>query len=78
MPLGHIAEFLAALARNLVIEFVPKEDSQVQKLLATRADVFPHYHEVGFEAAFSRRFEIVEKQTVDGTCRTLYRMRRRG
>ncbi|NLF22100.1 MAG: SAM-dependent methyltransferase [Lentisphaerae bacterium] len=78
VPLGHIAEFLAALGRHLVIEFVPKEDSQVQKLLATRADVFPAYNEQGFEAAFSRRFEIVEKQTVDGTCRTLYRMRRRG
>ena len=49
----------------------------MQKLLATRADVFPGYHEAGFEAAFGRRFEIVEKQPVEGTCRTLYLMRRR-
>jgi hypothetical protein len=78
VPLDHIADFMAAVGRNLVIEFVPKQDSQVQKLLATRADVFPSYHEAGFEAAFGRCFEIVEKHPVEGTCRTLYRMRRRG
>ena len=40
VPFGRIAEWFARLGRHLVIEFVPKSDSQVQRLLASREDVF--------------------------------------
>ena len=36
VPLDHVAAFLAQLGRNLVIEFVAKEDSQVERLLRNR------------------------------------------
>jgi hypothetical protein len=62
----------------LVVEFVPKSDSQVQRLLATRADVFPDYHRAGFEAAFAGYFETVDVRAVEGSERSLYLMRRRG
>jgi hypothetical protein len=61
----------------LVIEFVPKSDSQVKRLLATREDIFPHYHAEGFATAFSRYFEIVDSRPVADSERTLYFMRRR-
>jgi hypothetical protein len=77
VPLASIADFFARLAPNLLIEFVPKNDPKVAILLATRADVFPDYTESGFEAAFDRRFEIVRKDRIDGSKRTLYRLRRR-
>ncbi len=78
VPLERVAAFLARAARALVIEFVPKSDSQVQRLLATRADVFPDYHRDGFEAAFRAHFEIVDVRPVEGSERILYLMRRRG
>src|SRR5690606_30991894 len=53
VPLERLADFFAGIFRGLIIEFVPKEDSQVRRLLATRRDVFPDYHAEGFEAAFS-------------------------
>lgn len=62
--------------RALVVEFVPKEDGQVRKLLAPRADIFPDYHREGFERAFGARFAIERVASVGGTCRTLYLMRR--
>ena len=34
VPLRDIGEFFADLAPRLIIEFVPKTDSQVQRLLA--------------------------------------------
>ncbi|MEM7219614.1 MAG: class I SAM-dependent methyltransferase [Pseudomonadota bacterium] len=71
-PLGKVAEFLAPLSRTLIIEFVPKGDSQVDRLLATREDIFPDYHEQGFEAAFAPYFDLKEKQPVGGTNRTMY------
>jgi hypothetical protein len=77
VPLEQAALFFAGLCRHLIIEFVPKEDSQVEKLLATREDCFPNYTRAGFEAAFSRCFDVVDRQSVAGTRRTLFLMRAR-
>ena len=41
VPLDRLADFFASAGEHLIIEFVPKSDSQVQRLLATREDVFP-------------------------------------
>jgi hypothetical protein len=62
LPLESVAEYFARLGRHLVIEFVPKGDSQVNILLATREDIFPNYTEEGFEKAFSSSYEILEKK----------------
>jgi len=67
LPLGIIAEWLSSVCGNLIIEFVPKTDSQVQILLATRDDIFPDYTEEGFEAAFGEYFDIVKKQKLSET-----------
>jgi ribosomal protein L11 methylase PrmA len=77
VPLDRLAAFFARLAAALVIEFVPKEDSQVQRLLATRKDIFPTYTIEDFERTFGERFEIVRRTLVPGTSRTLYAMRRK-
>ena len=77
VPLERVARFMARSARALVIEFVPKSDSQVKRLLSTRADVFPDYDEKGFEAAFSHHFEILDSRPVRDSERRLYLMRRK-
>lgn len=77
VPLSALAGFFHRIARSLVIEFVPKEDSQVQRLLATRADIFPDYHQAGFEEAFSSAFDIIRREPVPQTSRMLYAMRAR-
>ena len=77
VPFDRVAAFFASLARALVIEFVPKEDSQVQRMLATREDVFDDYTQNAFEEAFSRHFVIEEAHGVAESRRTMYVMRRR-
>lgn len=77
-PLRRVADYFSRLGKRLIIEFVPKGDSQVDRMLASREDVFDDYHEDGFEAAFARRFDIERRETIQGTKRTLYLMRRRG
>ncbi|MFU8831204.1 MAG: hypothetical protein ACNA7J_03515 [Wenzhouxiangella sp.] len=72
VPLSKLAEFFAGICQHLVIEFVPKSDSQVKRLLSSRKDIFPDYHENGFEEAFGRWFRIDDKKAVDGSERTLY------
>ena len=76
VPLPDLAEFFAGLTEHLIVEFVPKADSQVVRLLASREDIFPDYTEDGFEAAFSHRFEILRREEVSGSERTMYLMRR--
>jgi 2-polyprenyl-3-methyl-5-hydroxy-6-metoxy-1,4-benzoquinol methylase len=75
VPLEIIARFLRSLCKHLIIEFIPKEDSQVQKLLATREDVFPHYTRDNFETIFSRYFHLMESRRLAESHRILYLMR---
>ena len=76
VPLRQVAEFFADIGKQLVIEFVPKSDSQVQKLLVSREDIFPAYTREGFEAAFQQRFKICEAANVRESERVLYWMER--
>lgn len=75
LPLDYIAEYLAGLGGWLIIEFVPKEDSQVQRLLRTREDIFDAYDQANFEKSFIEFFEIVEKRQIDQSRRCAYLMR---
>ncbi|OVE79623.1 SAM-dependent methyltransferase [bacterium J17] len=75
LPLGMLAESLSVLCKHLIIEFIPKEDSQVQKLLSTRKDIFSNYTEEVFEEEFSARFEVQEKLNIPSSERVLYLMK---
>jgi SAM-dependent methyltransferase len=77
VPLPRIAELFASVAPQLILEWVPKEDSQVRRLLATRRDIFPDYTQAGLERAFDSYFSTENSQPIPGTERVLYRFRRR-
>ena len=77
VPFPMLSDLFARLGPNLIVEFVPKDDPMVQRLLATRDDVFPDYTLAGFHAALGARFEIVEEAAIEGSRRTLLRLRRR-
>ena len=72
VPLALLADFLLRLAKSLLIEFVPKADPQVQRLLAGRTDIFDDYSSDGFEAAFRTQCVIRERLPVGDSGRTLY------
>jgi hypothetical protein len=72
VPLVDLARFFAALGPWLVLEFVPKSDSQVQRLLATRQDIFPDYTPEGFEQAFSSVYRIEARTQLRESERTMY------
>jgi ribosomal protein L11 methylase PrmA len=78
VPLTRLADFFAGLGRWLIIEWVPKTDSQVQKLLRTRKDIFDGYTREGFESAFGRRFHIRESVDVNQSERRMYLLERKG
>jgi len=77
VSLDRIADFLAKLCSWLIIEFVPKGDSKVQRLLSTREDIFPNYTRQGFENEFGRLFVIKHSEQIRNSKRILYLMKRR-
>jgi hypothetical protein len=77
VPLPLLAEYFQSLGKSLVIEWVPKDDSQVQKLLASRQDIFSDYHQESFEAAFGNYFHIKEKVSIQDSPRVLYLLERK-
>ena len=65
---------ILALFSILIIEFVPKEDSQVQKLLLTRKDIYEEYNIEHFETSFSKYYKIINKKNINNSKRTIYLM----
>lgn len=77
IPLEKIAKYFKSLGAYLIIEFVPKEDSQVQRLLLSRQDIFPDYHLESFKKIFSTHYVILEEMPLIDTHRTLFLMKRK-
>lgn len=76
VPLVDVADYFADLGEYLIIEFVPKSDSQVKRLLASRLDIFPEYTLEGFRQAFLQHFTLLDEKPVQGSERTLFLMKR--
>jgi ribosomal protein L11 methylase PrmA len=84
LAIGHnltfdlIAEGFARLGRTLIVEYVPKDDPQAQRLLRSREDIFTRYDRETFEGAFRRFFRVMTCDALPGTGRVLYAMARQG
>lgn len=77
LPFARIADFLSRTGEMLIIEFVPKEDLQVQGLLRNRKDIFSSYSEECFRSEFLQYFSIDRVARIEDSDRTLYLMRKR-
>ncbi len=74
IPMDYIAELFANQCQFCMVEFIPKEDSQVKKLLMNREDIFPEYSKSGFEKTFKKYFKIKKSTDIKGSKRVLYLM----
>ena len=74
VPFDMVAKFFFQITKYLIIEFVPKEDSQVQLLLKTRRDIFEFYTIDSFKKSFSKYFNICEEDKILHSERTLFLM----
>ena len=73
VPFEQIAQFFAQITgANLIIEFVPKSDSQVQLMLSTKNDSYDHYTQENFEKAMCLYFNKKSDIKIDGSMRTIY------
>lgn len=74
VPLPGVAAMLARLGRQVIVEWVPKSDPQVQRLLSAREDIFVHYAEADFRDAFAGiGLRVLTTTPVGDSGRVLYR-----
>jgi len=71
LPMDYVAQMLSRLGDYAVLEFVPKEDSQTQRLLRSREDIFPDYDLPHCLEAFSKYFSRAEQFPVKDSLRTI-------
>ncbi len=74
VPLPLLADFFSWAGQWLVVEFIPKSDLQVQRLLTSREDIFSNYTREDFEQAFSEKFCLRDVREIEGSQRVLYLM----
>ena len=71
-------EFIRKSCRHLIIEFIPKNDSQVQRLLSSGEDIFTDYNQENFENEFKKFFTIHESYKLIDSERIIYYMEKIG
>ena len=76
IPIGFAAEFLNKICKWLIIEFIPKDDPMVKKLLLQRKDIFDNYHIEYFEKEFRKYFSLIDKKSIANTNRVIYLMQK--
>jgi ribosomal protein L11 methylase PrmA len=72
LPLEEVIGWLIDMAPQGVIEFVPKHDPMVQRLLQMREDLFDDYDKDSFEKHIRNRARIMKSETVSSSGRVLY------
>lgn len=72
--LEHIAELFAAAAPNALVEFVPKSDSQVQRLLRSRPDICADWRLEDVAGMLAKRYRRCETIPVPDSERTLIQL----
>jgi hypothetical protein len=77
LSMEQVAAFFATQTKQLIIEFVPKEDEKVQQMLLGKKDIYSAYTKKEFEQAFSTHFTILKEQPLEYSKRTIYLLKRK-
>lgn len=72
IPLQQVIQWLVNIAPHGVIEFVPKSDSTIQRMLSLREDIFYDYSVETFEIHLKSLSTIIKKQFVSESGRCLF------
>lgn len=69
--LEQLAELFSETGAHCLVEFVPKEDSQVKKLLQSREDIYDDWNLDDFTEVFRRRFKSCSVEPVADSRRSM-------
>ena len=76
IPLDQVIEFLTNIAPRGLIEFVPKNDCTVKKMISLKGDIFKDYNEENFKNLLSKTSKIVSEKIVSSSGRKILNFQR--
>lgn len=77
LPFHYVAEYFSTMTKEwLIIEFIPKQDAQVQKLLQSRKDIFGEYTYESFKKEFGKHFTIHQTKPISESGRIFLLMKK--
>jgi len=72
IPLDSIFAWLTRMGLRGLVEFVPKSDPAVQRMLSSREDIFDRYSQETFESALAANARILHADTISASGRRIY------
>ena len=72
IPLSQFIKWILNYGKFGLLEFIPKNDQTVQKMLLTKEDIYHDYSEENFERQLRKSAEITNKFKLSNSSRVIY------
>ena len=72
IPLDQLIKWLLNIAPRGLIEFVPKNDQTIKKMLLLKGDIFKDYNEENFKNLILRNAKIVSEKKISESGRKIF------
>ena len=72
IPLDQLVRWLLNIAPRGLIEFVPKNDETIKKMLLLKGDIFKDYNEENFKNLILRNAKIVSEKKISESGRKIF------
>ena len=72
IPLDQVIKWLIKIAPQGLIEFVPKNDVTIKKMLSLKGDIFKDYNEENFRNLLLNNSKIVSETKINESGRKIF------
>ena len=72
IPIPQFIKWIISVAKFGLLEFVPKSDETVSRMLISRKDIFDDYNENYFEKKLSEHIKILKKYSISKSGRVIF------
>ena len=72
IPLDQVIEWLVKIAPQGLIEFVPKNDVTIKKMLSLKGDIFKDYNEENFRNLLLNNSKIISETKINESGRKIF------
>lgn len=72
IPLDQVIEWLVSTAPRGLIEFVPKNDETIKKMIILKGDIFPDYNEENFRRILENKSKIISSTKISESGRKIF------
>ncbi len=76
VPLDQTIKWLTETAPQGLIEFVPKDDETIKKMLLFKGDIFKDYNEENFKKILEKNAKIISTNTISKSGRKIFEYKR--